>query len=296
VLDALPAEAAAELREGLEAVYGALQRPEPPQAMLQWLGTTADELRVGAREYVRLCAGCHGLSGDGTGPLARRLVPQPRDFRLGVFKFSSTGTAAKPTPADLLATIREGIPTTAMVAYEAEYERRPAAIRAVRDYVIYLSARGETERYGMADYWSGLEPDEQSLSEHAARVLQFWRRACEQVLKPPAATLRFEPPVLAEGQRLFRSAVTQCADCHGRTGRGERPELLDPEKVTDIWGHYDPPTNLTVGLFRGGGRPADLFRRIYVGVKGTPMPAQAQNLTQQQIWLLVAYVLSLPYR
>ncbi len=292
-LDELPAEAGVRLRKQLEAVFGTLQRPSPPQAIFDWLDTRAEDLRAGAREYVRLCAHCHGLNGDGTGPVAKQLFPRPRDFRLGIFKFTSTGTAAKPTPADLLATIREGIPTTAMVSYEVDYQHRPAAIRAIRDYVIYLGVRGETERYGMADYWSGYEPDEQSLSVQANRVLEFWREAGGQVVEPPDAQLTFEPGVLAHGQRLFRSDVTQCAECHGPAGRGDRPDLLDPEKVTDIWGHYSPPSNLTVGLFRGGGRPTDLFRRLYVGVKGTPMPAQAENLTGQQIWAVAPVPLSL---
>lgn len=50
------------------------------------------------------CASCHGPDGHGDGPVARTLVPRPRDFRdAGSFK---NGT----TPVAISKTIAEGIP------------------------------------------------------------------------------------------------------------------------------------------------------------------------------------------
>jgi mono/diheme cytochrome c family protein len=47
-------------------------------------------------------------------------------------------------------------------------------------------------------------------------------------------------------------------------------------------------------MFRGGQRPLDIYRRIYAGVNGTPMPSFANALQSEPdaIWDLVAYVLS----
>jgi hypothetical protein len=58
--------------------------------------------------------------------------------------------------------------------------------------------------------------------------------------------------------------------------------------------HLDP-RNLRLGVYRGGRRPVDLYRRVYSGIKGTPMPAAGNVLQPNQIWDLVNYVLSLPY-
>jgi mono/diheme cytochrome c family protein len=69
----------------------------------------------------------------------------------------------------------------------------------------------------------------------------------------------------------------------------------DPKDTKDSWGHQARPANLTLGVYRGGGRPIDLFRRIHSGIKGTPMPAQSTNLKDDEIWDVVNYIRTLPY-
>ena len=61
------------------------------------------------------------------------------------------------------------------------------------------------------------------------------------------------------------------------------------------------PRNLRIGVYRGGSRPIDLYLRIAQGIDGTPMPAAAmkpanpQGMTEEEVWDIVNYVLSLPY-
>lgn len=62
------------------------------------------------------------------------------------------------------------------------------------------------------------------------------------------------------------------------------------------------PRNLRDGIYRGGQRPLDLFRRVHQGIPGTPMPAAGPaspgaqgTLTEEEIWHLVDYVRSLPF-
>ena len=49
------------------------------------------------------------------------------------------------------------------------------------------------------------------------------------------------------------------------------------------------PRNLQHGVFRGGSRPQDIYRRIANGIEGTPMPS-APTLAPDEIWALVAFV------
>ena len=70
----------------------------------------------------------------------------------------------------------------------------------------------------------------------------------------------------------------------------------------DLAATADPAGKSAPGQRIGsGGRPVDLYRRIFAGVNGTPMPqagADANNpsgLTPEEIWHIVAYVRSLPY-
>jgi mono/diheme cytochrome c family protein len=62
------------------------------------------------------------------------------------------------------------------------------------------------------------------------------------------------------------------------------------------------PRNLRKGIYRGGRRPLDIYRRVHAGIPGTPMPGSGPaslgakgTLTDAEIWNLVDYVLSLPY-
>ena len=92
--------------------------------------------------FRRHCAGCHGISGDGAGPAAAVLDPYPRDFRNGVFKYTSTAGGAKPLREDLLRTLQQGIPGTAMPSFR----KLPGEqLDTLLEYVKYLAIRGETE-------------------------------------------------------------------------------------------------------------------------------------------------------
>jgi hypothetical protein len=50
--------------------------------------------------------------------------------------------------------------------------------------------------------------------------------------------------------------------------------------------------DLTAGMFHGGDRPIDIYRRIFAGINGTPMPGFGQSLAEQPetIWNLVHFV------
>ena len=74
----------------------------------------------------------------------RSSTPGPRDYRKGIFKFTSTAGGQKPTRDDLRKTIRYGLHGTSMPAFEALMSA--AEIEQVIDYMIFLSVRGETER------------------------------------------------------------------------------------------------------------------------------------------------------
>ena len=67
--------------------------------------------------YREHCAHCHGVTGDGMGPTAAFLNPYPRDYRPGVFKFKSTERADKPTHADLVMVLRNGLAGSSMPSF-----------------------------------------------------------------------------------------------------------------------------------------------------------------------------------
>jgi len=67
------------------------------------------------------------------------------------------------------------------------------------------------------------------------------------------------------------------------------------EKVVrlDEWGNVSQPRNFQQAVFRGGGRPIDLYRRVKYGIGGTIMPAADASLSSDDLWNIVYYVYSI---
>lgn len=268
-------------------------------------------------QYRKQCAHCHGISGDGAGPTAPFLNPYPRDYRQGVFKFTSTGPGMKPTRADLKRTIVDGLMGTAMPSFKLLPDRD---IEALVEYVKYLSIRGQTEieLNLLADQEEELPTDRAGLAEIIAGIAASWAEAEDAVVVPAQEGLPpFDPSQdqaawqasVDRGRQLFRDGKTaNCIKCHGPNGLGDGggAELWDdwnkmkhdPNYVGAHWNLPSQellPRNLRLGIYRGGRRPIDIYRRIFAGIKGTPMPAAGNVLKEPQIWDVVNYVLQLPY-
>lgn len=61
--------------------------------------------------YLEHCAVCHGVEGRGDGPAGLPIVPVPRDFGVGRFKFDADGDGRTGTDRDLFLVIRDGAGT-----------------------------------------------------------------------------------------------------------------------------------------------------------------------------------------
>jgi mono/diheme cytochrome c family protein len=143
---------------------------------------------------------------------------------------------------------------------------------------------------------------------------------------------------IAKGKELFYGDKANCVKCHGVTGLGDGQanDYDDWNKVIVEWSkevtgglgapqddagrsawlhaaadviegdalrpRTIPPRNLRLGLYRGGRRPVDLYRRLYTGINGAPMPGVGPSgpggkgsVADAEIWHIVNYIRSLPY-
>ncbi|QDV31771.1 Cytochrome c [Planctopirus ephydatiae] len=311
-------------------------------------------LAQGRVVYQRNCMHCHGSTGDGKGPTAKYMQPPPRDYRDGIFKFTSTQAAERITRDDLMRILDDGIPGTYMPSFLL---MDPTEKKAVIEYVRWLSIRGEMEKritddlgdfstkdlkaeytqseaaYQAAlnkgekaeppapitpavdalqkDFAEFFETDYQGVVEDTADFLvSAWERAetPESVITPAKARVSDDATSRERGRLLYLSDKTKCYTCHGAQGRGDGPANFEYWKMPsgdgnyprpglhDLWGNLLPARDLTRGIYRGGRRPVDLYRRLYAGIKGTPMPAfGGVTLTDDEIWDLVNYVLSVEF-
>jgi mono/diheme cytochrome c family protein len=285
-----------KLSDALDNFFGTPAAPKIAESLKRVIKSNEQELADGATSYRRLCMHCHGLSGDGNGPTAKFLLPLPRDYRRGLFKFTSTDQMSSPTRDDLMRTLKNGVPGTSMPSFALFDEQE---IERVLDYVILLSIRGRAEASVAEGVETGTgDVDAEAVADAATSDARRWATADGKIIKPKVARTAADERSIENGKRLFLSAQAQCTKCHGKEGRGDgflNDPNADPKDTKDSWGNQARPANLTLGVFRGGGRPIDLFRRLHSGVKGTPMAAQATSLKDEEIWDLVNFVLYLPY-
>jgi len=251
-------------------------------------------LKLGHQVYTQRCAGCHGTTGDGQGPAGAHLNPPPRDYRKGIFKFTSTPRGSKPRRDDLRRIVHYGAKGTSMPAFRwlPEEERE-----AVIDYVQVLASRGELELALIQE--SEFEMDEEDdfdpeyVAEFAQDISDSWDRADEELVR--AVTVN--PPVTDETVHDGAVAFVEmyCVKCHNRDAAGSKTADVGE----DVWGRIAYPANLSLGMLHGGRRPIDIYRRIYSGINGTPMPSSKDpntviNETEEErsdrIWHLVHFV------
>jgi len=246
-------------------------------------------LDAGERAYATHCIGCHGSIGDGAGPAARYLAPRPRNFRKGLFKFTSTEAGARPRRADLFRTLTAGLVGSAM----PNFKLLPEGTRHdLVEYVRWLGARGEFEQLMLDLAW---EDEELSDAAEVAEIIyRRWHPEHLRPIYPGAAEPAVDPASVERGRAIFSdNARGNCLTCHGAEGKGDGPTAGD---YLDDWGYPIRPRNLQSGVYRAGSESADLYRTIAAGIKGTPMPSYAGALTAEEMWDLVHFVQSLAQR
>jgi len=214
----------------------------------------------GAKIYMKKCWWCHGKEGEADGPASKFLIPPPRDFSMGVYKY----TTAKPgsevvRDEDLFNRISDGMPGTGMPSWR--------------------QVLTEQERW--------------DLVAHIKALTDMF----EDMKNPPeisyASRIPSSPESIEKGKKLFKE--TKCFECHGEMGKGNMMKKLKEDSGHRVW-----PRNFhKPWTFRGGYTPEAIFARISNGIPNTPMPAHAAEktgngkLSVEDRWHVVNFVMSL---
>jgi mono/diheme cytochrome c family protein len=187
------------------------------------------------------------------GPSAAYLTPHPRDFMSAKYKIRSTESGSVPTDEDLMQSVRQGLYGTAM----------PAWARILSD----------VEIADVVAYIKGLSPQFAT----APRPVTV------------GAGVPSSPESIARGQQAYDRL--QCGKCHGSDGRGTgavattfEDEWKQPLRAADL---TEPWT------FHGGATARDVYLRFRTGMAGTPMPSFADAASDNEMWDLSNYVVSM---
>lgn len=209
--------------------------------------------------YERNCVVCHGPRGDGNGEMAAMLVPRPRSFREGMFKFRTTPYGSLPTKEDLRHTIKHGLTGTAMGMFSQFTEEE---ITSLIEYVKSFSRRWRKEENYAEPMTLSAEPG--------------WFKEMATLTTHAAA-----------GKSLFQAS---CSACHGETADGKGPAV---PALKDLWEQPAKPSDLRQPHLRCGDRPQDIYRVLATGLNGTPMISFDVTLTPAQRWDIIAYLWTL---
>jgi len=282
--------------------FGTLENPKIPEVLKD--GDYADlisesnlKLAVGTSDapgiYVQQCVSCHGLSGQGRGNVAASQDPYPRDFRMGVFKFKSSPRSARPLKEDIEKTLRVGLSGSQMPIFNKLSDQE---IKALVDYVVFLSIRGEFERrliqlsatelegerlYDPQAEKSALEGQLSNASDALTQIADRWVQSIDAVEEFPrpdfpivgSETQENRAELLAsieKGKALFASEVASCAKCHGANADGKGNQLPDYDDWTKDW-------TSKVGLL-----PTDLDALLPLMARGgmKPQPLKPRNILE----------------
>jgi mono/diheme cytochrome c family protein len=153
-----------------------------------------------------------------------------------------------------------------------------------------LTHRGELEFQLGAEAEASEELPAETVAELKTLVIERWSEAESQATHPLSPEPVFTATQVAAGKQAF--LTRGCSKCHGEDGRGQTPDNLRGN-LKDAWGHPTRAADLTSGMLHGGRRPEDVYRRIFNGITGTPMPSFQTALTKEPdtFWNLVSYVL-----
>jgi len=140
--------------------------------------------QTGELYYKEYCLSCHGVNGEGDGELSYLLYPKPRNLISGLFKIKSTKVGNPPTDNDLINTIKQGMPGTAMPSFNFLNSGE------IDDIVSYIKKLGDIENSNSVQIQI---PDMISKTDELLKL----------------------------GKSIYTEIG--CNKCHGETGKGDGP-------------------------------------------------------------------------
>jgi len=217
------------------------------------VGAQAGDANAGKAVYQLKCVGCHGEKGDGKGPAAELLVPQPRDFTSGIYKIRTTAGKA-PSDQDLFKVITDGMPGTSMPSW---------------------AVLPDKERWNLVAYIKAFAADK-------------FKEAPKKLELPKEVASSAES--IKRGKEMFEAI--ECNKCHGADGRADGPsraELKDewghpiaPANLTKRWTFRGGASRTDIAMRLGAGVLGTPMPTFLDSVE-----------KPEDIWHLTNYILSL---
>ena len=247
-------------------------KPFKESKILAGQTVSAATLNEGYHTYLEYCVQCHGESGKGDGAASIGLLPPPRDFTQGVYKFVWANYGELPKDEDLHRIIRHGLKGTAMLNWDISDER----LKAVTHYLKTFAP----------EMWEG---EDKVVGE------QF-----EIPADPFGPEKKAE--AIARGSKVYHVDAS-CIQCHrGYATRDEIKKWEGDHTAADLYqlkaqesefNYKALPPDFTLHELRSVTDTHSLVQRIMYGVHGVGMPGWKDVISDEDIWAVTYFVESL---
>jgi mono/diheme cytochrome c family protein len=193
----------------------------------------SEAAQAGMKVFEEHCLGCHGPQGAGNGPSANWMMPKPRNFQSGVFKFITSKSGTLPDREDLLKTITYGLPGSSM----PDFRFVPPSDRDnLVEYVLFIARNARRNNLlsrlvaqRVDEIWSDYgEEKPEAISDDD----KFSQATLDEIIAENAELLHVkdalrlfpessEPEIDMDGLVIgAQKFAGYCASCHGPEGRG----------------------------------------------------------------------------
>ncbi len=236
------------------------------------------ELNLGRRLYTEYCISCHGVKGDGKGVAALGMETPPRDFTLGIIKFSDVMAGDLPHGDSIFQSLEHGLGGTAMLPWDLSRPQQKALWNYIKTFA--------------PDIWEGKD---KALGERI-------------VPTPDPFSLARKNAAIKQGRKVYH-VTASCQTCHRAYVTAEEYQQMTRELTGDAddideefyklkiqesdHGYKILPPDFTfhpLRSIRTKSTLSDLYIRIAAGIGGTTMPPWKDSLEEQDIWALAYYL------
>lgn len=236
----------------------------------------AETLNLGKTVYTEYCMACHGVKGDGKGVASKGLVPPPRNFTSGIFKFGKVISGGLPYDQDMVEVIQKGLHGTAMLPWDISEEQALAAFHYIKTFA--------------PEAWEGKDKNLGDKVNLAADPFG----------------LAHKTGAIQRGKEVYHASA-QCFTCHrAYVSHEELSNInlkINGEKITD----FDPemyqlklqesehnskaiPPDFTWHMIRSAQSVEEMAVRLAAGVGGSTMPAWKDVISDDDIWAVSYYI------
>ncbi len=270
----------------------------------------AQTLNSGRASYQFYCAACHGKKGDGRGASAAGLSTPPRDFRTGMFKFGGV-IDGLPPDEELERLVQHGLDGTAMLAWPVP----DAELHDIIDYIKTFSPEGEGWREDDFELGERIVPGDDPWQGQVeagierGNALYHGVAMCYQCHPAYAERRRINEyrismnmqPLAGFRDDLWASVPKESAtysrprpgdpECDESAGCGEDDDRVCRFGRCEEMGLLIPP-DFALNPIKNAHSIDDLYKTIAAGIPGTAMPAWTYGLSEEDIWALAHFVMS----